>query len=32
MKDKYFEQWERLGDSDPYWAVLTDPKKKGNCG
>ena len=32
MKDKYSEQWERLGDSDPYWAVLTDPTKKGNEG
>lgn len=30
MKDKYQEQWERLGDSDPYWAVLTDPKGKDN--
>jgi len=28
MKDKYHEQWEKLGESDPYWAVLTDPKKK----
>jgi len=30
MKDKYREQWERLGYNDPYWAVLTDPEKKGN--
>ncbi len=30
MKDKYREQWERLGNKDPYWAVLTDPEKKGN--
>ncbi len=30
MKDKYREQWERLGEFDPYWAVLTDPKKKDN--
>ncbi len=29
MKDKYHEQWEKLGADDPYWAVLTDPKKKG---
>ncbi len=29
MKDKYSEQWERLGESDPYWAVLTDPDKRG---
>lgn len=30
MKDKYQEQWEKLGENDPYWAVLTDPSKKGN--
>lgn len=29
MENKYREQWEKLGDSDPYWAVLTDPTKKG---
>jgi len=29
MKDKYHKQWEKLGASDPYWAVLTDPNKKG---
>lgn len=28
MKDKYQEQWDKLGSSDPYWAVLTDPEKK----
>lgn len=28
MKDNYIEQWEKLGESDPYWAVLADPKKK----
>lgn len=29
MKEKYREQWENLGESDPYWAVLTDTTKKG---
>ena len=29
MKDKHHEQWEKLGASDPYWAVLTNPNKKG---
>lgn len=29
MNDKYREQWERLGANDPYWAVLTDPNKRG---
>ncbi|MCP4091544.1 MAG: class I SAM-dependent methyltransferase [Gammaproteobacteria bacterium] len=29
MKDKYHEQWEHLGAVDPYWAVLTNPKKRG---
>ncbi len=29
MKDKYREQWERLGADDPYWAVLTNPNKRG---
>jgi ubiquinone/menaquinone biosynthesis C-methylase UbiE len=29
MKDKYHEQWEKLGATDPYWAVLTNPKKRG---
>ncbi|MFA7605105.1 MAG: methyltransferase domain-containing protein [Rhodocyclaceae bacterium] len=29
MKEKYREQWEKLGSDDPYWAVLTDPNKKG---
>ena len=23
------ENWDRLGRSDPYWAVLTDPARKG---
>lgn len=26
---RYREQWEALGADDPYWAVLTDPRKKG---
>ena len=29
MKDKHHKQWEQLGASDPYWAALTDPNKKG---
>lgn len=29
MNDKYRDQWEKLGADDPYWAVLTNPKKKG---
>ncbi len=29
MKDKYRDQWEGLGASDPYWAVLSDPDKRG---
>jgi len=29
MQDNYRKQWENLGKSDPYWAVLTDPSKKG---
>lgn len=29
MKDKYQKQWETLGATDPYWAVLTEPKMKG---
>lgn len=28
MKDKYQQQWENLGATDPYWAVLTDPAMK----
>ena len=27
--DRYQEQWENLGGHDPYWAVLSDPAKKG---
>jgi len=30
MTDKYREQWERLGEIDPYWAVLANPDKIGN--
>jgi len=29
MKDKHHEQWEKLGATDPYWAVLTNPKTQG---
>ncbi len=29
MTDKYHRQWERLGESDPYWAVIAQPAKKG---
>jgi len=28
MKNQ-IKQWERLGKSDPYWAVLSVPEKKG---
>jgi SAM-dependent methyltransferase len=24
------EVWEHLGRTDPYWAILSDPEKKGN--
>ncbi len=27
--DRYRRQWEKLGARDPYWAVLSDPEKKG---
>lgn len=27
--DRYQQQWENLGTHDPYWAVLSDPMKKG---
>jgi len=31
MPDKHQLQWERLGATDPYWAVLTDnTRKNGN--
>ena len=30
MKDKYRQQWETLGGEDPYWAVLSEPEKKGD--
>jgi 2-polyprenyl-3-methyl-5-hydroxy-6-metoxy-1,4-benzoquinol methylase len=29
IKRKFIRQWDRLGRSDPYWAVLTIPEKKG---
>ncbi|MBL0143203.1 MAG: methyltransferase domain-containing protein [Betaproteobacteria bacterium] len=29
MTDRCRQQWEALGANDPYWAVLTDPAKKG---
>src|SRR5690349_19056549 len=29
MTDRVRKQWEALGRSDPYWAVLTDPAAKG---
>jgi len=29
MGDRYREQWEALGRTDPYWAVLSHPAKKG---
>ena len=28
-RDRYRDQWENLGSHDPYWAVLSDPEKKG---
>ncbi|MEO2048281.1 MAG: class I SAM-dependent methyltransferase [Pirellulales bacterium] len=30
MKDKHHEQWEKLGATDPYWAVLSNPKMKND--
>jgi SAM-dependent methyltransferase len=30
MTDRYRKQWEALGTDDPYWAVLTDPRKKNS--
>jgi 2-polyprenyl-3-methyl-5-hydroxy-6-metoxy-1,4-benzoquinol methylase len=29
MTDRIQDQWEQLGKSDPYWAVLTNPRMKG---
>ena len=29
LNDRHQTQWENLGSYDPYWAVLSDPKKKG---
>jgi SAM-dependent methyltransferase len=32
--NKHFDQlrrtWDHLGESDPLWAILTDPQKRGN--
>jgi len=28
--DDLKKNWDRFGKEDPYWAVLTDPKMKGN--
>lgn len=28
MSERHRRQWEALGASDPYWAVLTDPTKR----
>ena len=29
LKNRVRKQWEALGSSDPYWAVLTHPEQKG---
>ncbi|MEM1149442.1 MAG: class I SAM-dependent methyltransferase [Pseudomonadota bacterium] len=29
MTGKHREQWEQLGETDPYWAVLTNREKRG---
>lgn len=29
MDDRHRRQWESLGRVDPYWAVLTEPSRKG---
>jgi cyclopropane fatty-acyl-phospholipid synthase-like methyltransferase len=29
-EDRYLKQWDHLGSSDPYWAVLTVEDKKNN--
>lgn len=29
MANRHREQWEALGTIDPYWAVITDPDRKG---
>jgi SAM-dependent methyltransferase len=29
MTDRYRQQWEALGQIDPYWAVMSDSIKKG---
>jgi SAM-dependent methyltransferase len=28
MANRHQQQWEALGETDPYWAVITDPHKK----
>jgi SAM-dependent methyltransferase len=28
--DRLQRNWDALGRTDPYWAVLTDPARKGN--
>ena len=30
MIERTRQQWEKLGESDPYWAVLTNPKMKND--
>ena len=34
LMDKQFDQlrrtWDHLGESDPLWAILSDPQKRGN--
>jgi len=32
MNDKYRQQWETLGEEDPYWAVLSEQTKKVTDG
>ena len=29
MSDRHRQQWEELGRVDPYWAVISEPGKKG---
>ena len=29
MSDRHRQQWEALGRVDPYWAVISEPDKKG---
>ena len=30
MIDKFKNQWEKLGEVDSYWAVISDPDKKND--